>query len=127
MRHREHPFQGKFAEAIIHKRWNDFAHDAAAPELFTNKITKFGSEPVNIFTTMKSDSAHQRAVDFDAKDLLGNLLRHDTFQEAFGIFDRVWIRESIPQVDRDVAIVRVFRERLCIAQTAIADRAALEL
>ena len=127
MRHGEKPMQREFFETVIYKCGNDFTHDPEAPEFLAEPVTKLSGVAMNILTSMKSDGAHQGAVDIDAKDLLGAFLRCDIFQKAFCIFDRVWIRKTIPQVDRNVAIIRVFRERLGIGQAAVPNRATLEL
>jgi hypothetical protein len=69
---------------------------------------------MNVFTDCDSDAADGRTVDLDTMRFLLSL-GYRSLNETPGVFYSIRKWKTIPQVNRDAAIVRMFGERLNIA------------
>jgi hypothetical protein len=115
----------KFLEAIIGERWHHFCHDTVPPKFLTQPKADLGDMAMDILANTNTDAANCRAVDVDTK-ICRWLCGCCAPQEFMCILDRIWVRKQIAQPEPDTAVVSMFRQRRCVIQAPVANRAPFE-
>ena len=97
---------GKVLEDVASEGGNDFAHDAATPELLAKPETEFSGLHGLIWKS-NIDTASGFALNFDGEMAAGRKC-FGGFEPARSVGGSVWVGEKIAEIAGDVGVVRVF-------------------